>query len=94
LDESTNRRIQGTRKCAAFDQDAVDGTKTAVAIILLDVDASAADAQATAVVRDAIVNAATIKAPSDLTAPERTQMEAELMAQGIVVRAGEYPYIR
>lgn len=66
---------------------AIDGSEVAVAINMYEVDATAADAEVTAIVRDAEVNKNILTYHADRDqAAEKAAADAELAAQGIVVR--------
>jgi hypothetical protein len=68
---------------------ASDGSQTASAILLHDVDATSADAQAVIIARDAIVAHQALIHGSDVdTANERAAVNAALAAVGILVREG------
>ena len=50
--------VTASGKYVAYDETATDGSETAVAVLYADVDASAADAEGVAIIRDAEVSAA------------------------------------
>lgn len=77
----------GSGKFTELDPTAVDGSQVAAGILYDNTDASAADADAVAIVRDAEVNGNEITWPTGFTADQITQGTAELEAVGILVRS-------
>lgn len=78
-------KISSGGKYAQYDNDANDGTETAVAILFAAVDASDGDVEATVIARGAEVKAdALVWQSSD----EVTAGIADLLAVGILVRDG------
>jgi hypothetical protein len=71
---------------AAHDQDATDGTEAAAGIAIDDYDASTADVEGVAIVRDALVVEANLTFQPDIDAAEQVTAMAELKALGIVTR--------
>lgn len=67
---------------------AVDGSENAAGVLLLDVDASAADKGAVIIARHAICSDKKLVWPAAITGPQRTAALAALTALGIVVREG------
>ena len=78
--------VTASGEYAAFDQDAADGTENAAGIAIDDYDASAADVEGVAIVRDAIVVEANLTFPADIDVAEQAAAMAELKALGIVTR--------
>jgi|LGVF01.2.fsa_nt_gb hypothetical protein len=76
----------GSGKCVAFNQDGTDGTEVAAGILYDNTDATDADQEAVAIVRDAEVNGNDLTWPADIEAAEKTAAIAELAALGIIVR--------
>jgi hypothetical protein len=78
--------ITASGKYAEYDDDAVDGTEDAVAILYDAVDASAADQPCVAIVRDAEVNTDELVWEATQTAPQIANGIADLAALGIIAR--------
>jgi len=78
--------VTSSGKYAVFDQDAVDGTGAAAAILYAAVDASAADAECVVHVRDCEIDGAALTWPADILDAERDTAIAALAALGIIVR--------
>jgi len=78
-------KITASGKYADFDNDAVDGTETAVAVLYADCDASAADKEAVVVFRDAEVSDAKLVWTD--AANDKAGGLVELAAVGIVARS-------
>ena len=76
----------GTTKYIACDQDASDGSETAVAILYADAAAASAEVEAVAIVRDAEVNRDELTFAAANDAGEITELIADLAAVGIIVR--------
>lgn len=77
-------KITASGKYVQYDDDGTDdGRRTAAAVLYADVDASAGDTAATAVVRDAEVNGEELGWKSD---DEVAAGTADLLAVGIIVR--------
>lgn len=85
-DRATITVAAGSGKYVAFDQDGTDGRQHAAGILFRDTDATSADADATAIVRDATVTAAELVWPSDIEAGEKTAALSELAALSIIAR--------
>ena len=84
-------RITASGKYAVVTAAAVDGSETAAGILFDDVDASAADAGAVMIARDAIVSEQGLTYGADIdTANERAAVHADLEAltPPILVREG------
>lgn len=77
---------EGSGKYVAFNQDGTDGSEVAAAILYDNTDASTAERDAVAIVRDAEVNGNDLTWPSDIEAAEKTEAIAQLAAIGIIVR--------
>lgn len=76
----------GSGKYVAYNQDGVDGSEIAAGILLDNVNATAADVEATIVARDAEVCGSELTWPADIEAGEKTAAIAQLAALGIIVR--------
>lgn len=79
-------KVTASSKYVPFDQDASDGSEAAAGIAFAAVDASSADADGVAFVRDCEHNADIVIWPSDATAGEIATATAELAALGIILR--------
>ena len=77
-------KVTASGKFAAFDQDATDGTENAAGIAIADYDASSADVEGVAIVRDAIVIEDNLVFPGDIEAAEQAAAMASLKALGII----------
>lgn len=66
---------------------ATDGTQTAVAVLLEDVNATAADAPGTVVARGAVVDPAELIWPAGITAPQIATALADLDKHMIITRS-------
>ena len=67
---------------------ASDGSQNAAGVLLLDVDASAADKGGTIIARHAICSDKALVWPGSITGPQKTAATAQLKALGILVREG------
>ena len=76
----------GSGKYVAYNQDGVNGSEVAAGILYDNVDATTADVEAVAYVRDCEANGAELTWPSDIDAGEKTAAIAQLAALGIIVR--------
>lgn len=76
----------GSGKYVAYDQDGADGRQVAAGIAYDNIDASLADVEGVAIVRDAEVNNAELSWPSDIEAGEQIVAETQLASLGIIVR--------
>lgn len=76
----------GSGKYVAYNQDAANGSCIAAGILLDNVNATSADVEAVAYVRDCEVNGSEITWPSDIEAGEKITAIAQLAALGIIVR--------
>jgi hypothetical protein len=79
-------RITASGKYTQFNQDGVDGSENAAAVLFDNVDASAGDTDAVVHIRDCEVNGAELTWPGDIEPAEQTAAEAQLVALGIIVR--------
>lgn len=79
-------KVTASGKYAEFDPDAADGTENAAGILTTDIDASAADKEGVAIVRDAMIVAEELVWEGTVTAGEKTAALAELKALGIIAR--------
>ena len=78
--------VEGASTWKAFDQDLTTGEQFVDGILIDKVDATTAAKAGSVVVRDAEVNGAEITWPSDITAAEQVEAEAQLRRLGIHVR--------
>ena len=78
--------VTASGKYAEFDADAADGLENAAGILVAAVDASAADKEGVAIVRDAMIVSEQLVWEGTVTAGEKTAALAELKALGIIVR--------
>lgn len=78
--------VTASGKSVQLNPAAADGSEAAAAILYEGVDASAADATRTAVVRDAEVNGGEIVWPAGITDPDKATAIGQLAALGILVR--------
>jgi hypothetical protein len=76
----------GSGKYVAYNQDGVNGSEVAAAILYDNVDATSADVEAVIVARDAEVNGSELTWPTDITDGEKTAAIAQLALVGIIVR--------
>ncbi len=65
-----------------------DGSQNAAGVLLLDVDASAADKAGVVIARHAICSDKKLVWPGGITGPQKTTALAQLKALGILVREG------
>ena len=65
-----------------------DGSQNAAGVLLLDVDASAADKGGVIIARHAICSDNGLTWPAGITGPQKTAAIAQLKALGILVREG------
>lgn len=80
-------KITASGKFTAYDNDATDGSQTAVAVLLNDTNASAGDVKTVAIVRHAIVSVAGLVWGAGVTTQgEKDAALADLEALGIVAR--------
>ena len=79
-------KITASGKYTRHDEDAGDGSGTAVAILLAATDASAGDVECSAVVRDAEVNGAQLIWADSSPTPDEVTGAANLLTKNIVVR--------
>lgn len=80
-------KITASGKFTAFDNDATDGSQTAVAVLLADTNASSGDVKCVAIARHAIVAKQGLKFGAAVTTQaEKDAAYLELEAAGIVVR--------
>lgn len=81
-------KITASGKYKPYDDDAADGTQTAVAILYADVDATSADVKATVIARNAEVwQERLVWGAAVTTAGEKTNAYADLATLGIIVRS-------
>ena len=73
-------------KYTKFNQDGIDGSETAAAVLFDEVDATAADKPAVVHIRDCEVQASKLTWPADIEAGEKTVALAQLAALGIIAR--------
>jgi len=79
-------KLTASGKHVVYDNDGTDGSETAAAILYAAVDATAADAKAVAIVRDAEVNGRCLVWKDGLTAAAITAGTADLAVAGLIVR--------
>lgn len=79
-------KITASGKYTAYDDDNVDGSETAAAILLYDADATSADVEAAVIVRDAEVKADKIVWAATNDATDITNGTADLVALNIIIR--------
>ncbi|MCC6366352.1 MAG: head decoration protein [Bryobacterales bacterium] len=80
--------ITASGKVTQLAPGASDGSQNAAGVLLLDVDASAADKPGVIVARHAICSDKKIVWPGGITGPQKTAAIAQLKALGILVREG------
>ena len=80
--------ITASRKVTQLAPAAADGSEKAAGVLLLDVDASAADAPGVIIARHAICSKAGLVWPSDATEVQKALGITQLNALGILVREG------
>lgn len=78
--------VTASGKFAEHDAGAADGTENAVAILFGAVDASAADADGAATVRDSEVDDGLLAWPAGISAGDKADAITSLAGQGIIVR--------
>ena len=79
--------VSGDGKVVALDPAAVDGTAEAIGIVAFDVTApDGADAEVTAILRDAVLADRAIVWPAGITEAQKNAAIADLVARGILVR--------
>lgn len=79
-------RITASGKVRPYDNDATDGSQTAIGVLLYDVDATSSDVAAVAIVRQAEVFADRLQWASTVAVGERSPAYVELAAAGVIVR--------
>ncbi len=79
-------RITANSKLKEYNPGNLDGSETAIAVLYDNVDATAADVEVTAIVRDAEVNAAELTWFAGATGPQITTGQGDLAAVGIIAR--------
>ena len=80
--------ITASGKVTQLAPGASDGSQNAAGVLLLDVDASAADKPGVVIARHAICSDKKIVWPGGITGPQKTAAIAQLKALGILVREG------
>ncbi len=78
--------ITASGKATLLAPAASDGSEVAAGIMVSPCDASAADAEGAAIVRDALIDPDSLAWPAGITAPQKTQALAELADLGIHAR--------
>jgi hypothetical protein len=86
VDDVVTITVSGSGKYTQFDQDGTDGSQIAAGVVVYPIDATAADTEAAAIVRDAEVNGDELTWPSDIEVGEKTTAIAQLATLGIIVR--------
>lgn len=77
----------GSGKMTELDLDGVDGSREAYGFVIADYDASLADVEGVAIVRDAIIVPDDLVWPDGATSDQKAAALAELKAKGIVTRS-------
>lgn len=85
-DKFTITIAEGSGKVKEIDFSAVDGSEDAYGFVVAAYDASAADVNGVAIVRDAIIASSALVWPSGATAGQKAAALAQMKAVGIVVR--------
>jgi hypothetical protein len=80
--------ITASAKVTKLAPAASDGSQNAAGVLLLDVDASAADKGGVIIARHAICSDKGLAWPAGITAPQKAAAVAQLKALGILVREG------
>jgi len=80
------KNSDGTCKMVTVDNSVLDGTYTAYAVLLEDVDATEEAKEALIIARDAIVSKSALIYPEGATAAQKTQILRMLQSNGIVAR--------
>lgn len=76
----------GSGKCVELDTTATDGSQNFYGILVDDTDASSADVEATAIVRDALIIADNLDWPTGISAANKAIALAEMKDMGILER--------
>jgi hypothetical protein len=79
-------KITATGKYKPYDNDAVDGTQTAAAILIYDVDATSVDVTTIAITRYAEVFTSRLVWAASVLLAEKAPAYVELAAAGVIVR--------
>ena len=79
-------KITASGKYTAHDEDATNGTQTAIAVLGYDVDATAADADGVVFVRDCEVSDELLVMPTGIAAQDRADAITSLATVGIIAR--------
>lgn len=79
-------RVTATGKYVALAPGSEGGSEAAAGILYAAVDATAADAEGVAIVRDAEVNGAELTWPAGISGSDKTAAVAALAALGVIVR--------
>jgi len=80
--------ITASSKVTQLAPGASDGSQNAAGVLLLDVDASAADKPGVIIARQAICSDKKIVWPGGITGPQKTAAIEQLKALGVLVREG------
>lgn len=80
--------ITASGKITQLAPGASDGSQNAAGVLLLDVEASAADKPGVIIARHAICSDKKIVWPGGITGPQKTAAIAQLKALGVLVREG------
>jgi hypothetical protein len=76
--------VTASGKHTSYNQDGVDGTETAVGVLMDDADAAAADVEGVVIVRHAQVLSSALVWPSDIEAAEIITALGQLKVAGIL----------
>lgn len=79
-------KVTATGKYVPLNTGASDGSESAAAIALADIDASTADAEGPVLVREAIVVDGGLVWPEGITSGDKTTAQGQLEALGIIFR--------
>lgn len=79
-------KVTATGKYKPYDNDATDGTQTAAAILVYDIDATSSDVQAVTIVRLAEVWASRLQWAATVLTAEKAPAYVELASTFVIVR--------
>ncbi len=79
-------KITASGLYAAFNPGATDGTENAAGIVIDNYDATGADLDGVAIIRDAIFREGGVVWPDGITTPQKDAAIAQLEAIGIIIR--------
>lgn len=81
-------KITASGKVTQLAPGATDGSENAAGVLLLDVDASSADAPGVIIARHAVCSDKALVWPAGITGPQKTAALAQLKQLGILIREG------